>query len=135
IAGVDGCREGFGPNGRYFWFLQRNGHSRAEDENFWQEHAGGGPEAGDGSPSATFAASSTGSTGQEECSREETKARCEEEQIAAEFTMENKKTGQTAVENFGTEPSDDHVGRRPPAAAVEMMAALGSVGNALRGVP
>ena len=39
IAGVDGRREGWGPNGRYFWFLERDGQERAEDEGFWEDLA------------------------------------------------------------------------------------------------
>ena len=41
IAGVDGRREGWGPNGRYFWFLERDGQERAEDEGFWEDLADG----------------------------------------------------------------------------------------------
>ena len=41
IAGVDGRREGWGPNGRYFWFLERDGEERAEDEGFWEDLADG----------------------------------------------------------------------------------------------
>jgi len=37
IAGVDGRREGWGPKGRYFWFLERDGHERPEDEGFWED--------------------------------------------------------------------------------------------------
>ena len=39
IAGVDGRREGWGPNGRYFWFLERDGRERLEDESFWEDLA------------------------------------------------------------------------------------------------
>jgi len=39
IAGVDGRREGWGPNGRYFWFLERDGQERAEDASFWEDRA------------------------------------------------------------------------------------------------
>ena len=41
IAGVDGRREGWGPNGRYFWFLERDGQERPEDESFWEDLADG----------------------------------------------------------------------------------------------
>jgi hypothetical protein len=41
IAGVDGRREGWGPNGRYFWFLERDGEERPEDEGFWEDLADG----------------------------------------------------------------------------------------------
>jgi len=41
IAGVDGRREGWGPNGRYFWFLERDGEERPEDEGFWEDVADG----------------------------------------------------------------------------------------------
>jgi len=107
IAGVDGCREGFGPNGRYFWFLQRNGHSRAEDETFWQEHAGGGPEAGDSGPEEAGGRREEAGGGQTSTIGTLTSSATLREQKAAEFTMENKKTGQAAVELLGPVPNDD----------------------------